>query len=391
MCEEVHFKDVLERRNKDLDLIKLSVGCPCVYGLFSPHPVVTEAVKKVLDEGKYNGYGPSNGLLVTRTALAEYFSTEDTPLTAEDVVMATSAAGALELSITVFTNPGQNILVPKPGFAIFRCLAFARGVECKMYPLLPERSWEVDLEAMEKLIDHNTAAIVVNNPSNPCGSNYSRKHLEEILAVAERHHIPIIADEIYHGMVYEGQVYHPLGPLSKSVPILTCGGMSKRFVVPGWRVGWILIHDKKNAFKAEITPGIKRLAMKLLGPNTLVQAALPDILRNTPPSFFQNTLRTLESSAKQCYTELLDAPGLHPVMPAASMYMMVTIDIEHFPEFKDEIDFTKQLVLEQSVFCLPGMAFRYPNCFRIALVMPKEKIQEACTRMKNFCSKHYKA
>ena len=59
----------------------------------------------------------------------------------------------------------------------------------------------MDLETLEKLIDHNTAAIVVNNPSNPCGSNYSKKHLEEILAVAEKHHIPIIADEVYHGMV----------------------------------------------------------------------------------------------------------------------------------------------------------------------------------------------
>ena len=64
---------------------------------------------------------------------------------------------------------------------------------------------------MEKLIDHNTAAIVVNNPSNPCGSNYSRKHLEEILAVAERHHIPIIADEIYHGMV-SLTMYGHVGP-----------------------------------------------------------------------------------------------------------------------------------------------------------------------------------
>ena len=68
-------------------------------------------------------------------------------------------------------------------------------------PPQPKQSWEVDLEELERLIDHNTAAIVVNNPSNPCGSNYSKKHLEEILAIAEKHRIPIIADEVYHGMV----------------------------------------------------------------------------------------------------------------------------------------------------------------------------------------------
>ena len=67
--------------------------------------------------------------------------------------------------------------------------------------LQPERSWEVDLEDLERQIDDNTAAIIVNNPSNPCGSVYSRQHLLDILAVAEKHRVPIISDEIYDEMV----------------------------------------------------------------------------------------------------------------------------------------------------------------------------------------------
>ena len=65
----------------------------------------------------------------------------------------------------------------------------------------PERSWEVDLEDLERQIDDNTAAMMLNTPSNPCGSVYSRQHLLDILAVAEKHRIPIISDEIYDGMV----------------------------------------------------------------------------------------------------------------------------------------------------------------------------------------------
>jgi aspartate/methionine/tyrosine aminotransferase len=70
-----------------------------------------------------------------------------------------------------------------------------------------------------------------------------------ILKVAEKHHIPIVADEIYGEMVYKGSTFYPLGTLSKTVPVLTVGGIAKVFVVPGWRVGWILIHDKNNLFK----------------------------------------------------------------------------------------------------------------------------------------------
>ena len=76
-------------------------------------------------------------------------------------------------------------------------------IRCMYLHTQPERSWEVDLEDLERQIDDNTAAIMLNNPSNPCGSVYSRQHLLDILAVAEKHRIPIISDEIYDGMVIE--------------------------------------------------------------------------------------------------------------------------------------------------------------------------------------------
>lgn len=72
------------------------------------------------------------------------------------------------------------------------------------------------------------------------------------------------------------------------------------------------------------------------------------------------------------------------------MDMMVMIELEHFPEFQDDIAFTRHLVLEQCVFCLPGYAFHSTRCFRIVLVMPKEKIKVALSRITEFCTSHYK-
>ena len=87
----------------------------------------------------------------------------------------------------------------------------------------PEKDWECDLEAMEALIDSKTRAILVNNPSNPCGSNYSEEHLRNIVEVARRHNLPIIADEIYCGLVYDG-VFVPIQTVCGEVPILSVGG-----------------------------------------------------------------------------------------------------------------------------------------------------------------------
>jgi tyrosine aminotransferase len=152
------------------------------------------------------------------------------------------------MAIGVLADEGQNILVPMPGFSLYETLASSKGIECKFYKLLPQRKWEADLEHLESLIDQKTACIILNNPSNPCGSVYSEAHLKGFLRIAEKHNLPIIADEIYADMVFTGEKHIPLASIESNVPILSCGGLAKRFLVPGWRIGWICIYDRHARF-----------------------------------------------------------------------------------------------------------------------------------------------
>ena len=99
------------------------------------------------------------------------------------------------------------------------------------------------------LVDDRTRAIVVNNPSNPCGSVYSRDHLQEIVDFAHRNRLPIIADEIYDDMVFADQSFVPIAEVSSQVPVLAIGGISKKYVAPGWRLGWVIIHDREDRFR----------------------------------------------------------------------------------------------------------------------------------------------
>ncbi|EPY81976.1 tyrosine aminotransferase [Camelus ferus] len=322
--------------NPNKTTIALSIGDPTVFGNLPTDPEVTQAMKDALDSGKYNGYAPSVGYLSSREEVASYYHCPKAPLEAK-----------------------------------------------------PEKSWEIDLKQLESLIDEKTACLVVNNPSNPCGSVFSRSHLRKILAVAARQCVPILADEIYGDMVFSNSKFEPLATLSSNVPILSCGGLAKRWLVPGWRLGWILIHDRRDIFGNEIRDGLVKLSQRILGPCTLVQGALKSILHRTPQEFYHNTLSFLKSNADLCYGALAAIPGLRPIRPSGAMYLMVGIEMEHFPEFENDVAFTERLVAEQSVQCLPATCFEYPNFFRVVITVPEVMMLEACSRIQEFCEQHY--
>lgn len=375
--------------NPEKSMIALSLGDPTVFGNLIPCEEITKAVVDSVNSMKYNGYGPTTGYESARKAVAEYSSTSEAPLESRDVILTSGCSHALDLCITVIANPGQNILIPRPGFPLYQTLAEGLGIETKYYNLKPERGWEIDLDDLESQIDSQTAAIIINNPSNPCGSVFTRFHLLEILDVAARNFVPIIADEIYDYFVFPGYEFFPIASLSKDVPILTCGGLTKRYLVPGWRMGWILIHDRNDIFEASIRKGLLSLSQRIIGSNTIVQGALPTILKNTPQTFFDETIETVNANARFANSYLSKIPGLHPIMPAGAMYMMVYIDMSCFPDIKHDMHFIEALISEQSVSCLPGRCFNYPDYIRIVLTVPEEQLKEACERIEQFCYDHY--
>ncbi|XP_045511488.1 tyrosine aminotransferase [Colias croceus] len=373
--------------NPQKEFIALSIGDPTTFGNLNPPEQVLEAIKASVESAKSRGYAPAKGHLEAREAVAEY-SAHQGNVTANDVILSSGASHAIELAITALADSGQNILVPRPGFMIYQTLAEGLGITVKYYSLLPDEQWKVDIDDLESQIDEDTAAIVVINPSNPCGSVYDKDHLSEILDVASRNHVPIIADEIYEHFAFSGHKFHAISSLSKDVPILTCSGLTKRFLVPGWRMGWVIIHDRHNIFGKEIRNGLNNLATRILGPSVLVQLALPSILKYTPQSFFDDVILFIENQAKSAYEVLRRAPGLRPIMPQGAMYMMIGIKMSLFPTIKNEIQFVERLVKEQSVFCLPGKCFEYPNYMRIVLTVPEEYLREACQRITLFCKEH---
>lgn len=141
----------------------------------------------------------------------------------------------------------------------------------------------------------------------------------------------------------------------------------------------MIIHDRQNVL-LKIRSGLRQLAQKIVGPCALMQGALPSILKNTPPEFFEHTNAVLGRNALAVEEELQGTPGIRPVLSKGAMYMMVAVKMAEFPEFKTELELVEALIAEESVFCLPGTAFFYPNALRLVTTWPEEKIREACRR-----------
>ena len=378
-------------------LIPLSIGDPTTFGnLDIPTNLVSTLIAN-LQSRRYNGYAPSTGSLPARQAVATRYSYPSqwspataalgsvSSLTPADVIITSGCSGALTIAIEALCNPSHNILLPRPGFSLYRTICGRNSIEPRFYNLRSNSLWEVDLSQMESLIDANTAAILVNNPSNPNGSNWSLAHVRAILDIAERHRLPIIADEVYADMVFEGQHFYPFGAVSERVPVVTVGGIAKQYVCPGWRVGWACVYDK-GVDVSGWREGMNNLSQLIIGANTLVQSALPDLLLHTPASYHQQLLASLQSSASYLYEQLNLIRGLSCTLPQGAMYLMVKIDCELL-RVRDEQQLSAALLDEENVFVLPGSCFQAPGFVRLVCCAPVDIMAQAVKRMRAFCER----
>ena len=401
-------------RNKKL--LSLALGDPTAY--LDPPTELIEAVQRKLMDSQHSsisafGYPPATGYDAAKTAIATRANEYNHKLlqeleskdmlsapqhyVKEDVILASGCSGALDLAIKVLCSAADTILIPRPGFSLYRTIATSLDLDVHEYKLIPERSWEVDLEDLERFLKSSkkrTSAWIVNNPSNPCGSVYSLKHLASISKLALKYNIPLISDEIYEDMTFTPHAYIPMSIVHKG-PLLTCSGLAKRFLVPGWRVGWILIQDQrgeegKGEMMQQVRKGLVDLAGLILGPNSLIQASVSDIFVNVPAKFYENINTYLHNNSLLCTRILSEIPGLRAIPPQGTLYLLVSILSEHFPSFKDDVEFCQALLNEEMVSCLPGSIFGADGFIRIVFAAPEDVLKEALVRLKSFAERHFR-
>lgn len=332
-----------------------------------------------------NGTGTSDA----RRAVASYHAKWDRVTYTEDDIVLTHGVGqALDIIFSVLVPHSSfgpsNVLIPRPGFSQYASLLAALGTEIRYYDCLEEHGWQVDLKMLDSLCDDNTRTIILTNPSNPCGSNYTLQHLEDFLAIAEKYKVPVVADEIYGHMTWSSP-FVPLASLSKSVPVITLSGLSKRFLLPGWRVGWACLHDPLNVADS-VRTGMTVWGNRFFGPSSIVQSALPEIL-DTPGEWFDQVNLKIRNNASILQAAVNEVVGLHSNMPEGAMYMLVRIDPGYF-DLGDDLDFCTALYREEAVFVLPGLCFGAPGYLRLVLGTPDHITRDVADRLRSFGRRH---
>ena len=385
--------DLIGKENPLKELISLAQGDPSAYGHLKPHEEAVTAVVNAFLSGNHDGYTASTGSAACRAAIAAACSYDERhPLSLHDVFVTAGCSQALEHCITVLAAPGKNILLPRPGFPLYETICHRHGVVCIFYELLPGQGWEVDLDSVRQLANDKTAAILINNPSNPCGAVYSRRHLEAIVEVADALKLPVLADEVYAGVTFKKQ-FVSIAEVCGDVPVFSVSALSKRWLVPGWRLGWVCVHDINGKLHGSgVRAAINSLCQISLGPSTPIQAAVPTILATDDRVWLSDIVSVLHSAAMLSASRLQNIDGLSIVSPPeGAMYVLVKIDLNAFKGCSTATFFAEGLLSEESVLVLPGDCFRASGFIRIVTTVPESALQAAWDRIEAFCIRRYKA
>ncbi|XP_072980285.1 nicotianamine aminotransferase 1-like [Typha angustifolia] len=373
--------------------IPLGHGDPSVFPCFRTTPDAVDAVVSALKSSQYNCYPPCVGLAPARRSIAEYLSCSlPYKLSPDDVYLTNGCAQAIEIIISVLSRPGANILLPRPGYLFYEARASVNGLEARYFDLLPENGWEVDLSGVEELADENTIAMVIVNPGNPCGNVFSYDHLAKVADTAKKLGILVISDEVYGHLTFGSRSFVPMGVFGQTVPVLTLGSISKRWVVPGWRLGWIVTNDPTGILKQnKVVECLKNYLDISSDPTTFMQGAIPEIIQNTKEDFFNKTIDILRQTADICYEKLKEIDCITcPSKPEGSMFVMVKLDISRLDDIYDDMDFCCKLAKEELVIILPGCAVGFKNWLRITFAVGPSSLEDGLERLKSFCLRHEK-
>ncbi|XP_077212481.1 nicotianamine aminotransferase 1-like [Tasmannia lanceolata] len=374
-------------------VIPLGHGDPSHFPCFRTTPVAEDAVISALRSGKYNSYSSTVGILPARRAIAEYLN-RDLPykLSPDDVFVTLGCTQSIEIVLSILASPKANILLPRPGFPYYEARAAYSGIEARHFDLLPERNWEIDLDAVEALADENTVAMVVINPNNPCGNVFTYEHLAKVAETARKLGILILADEVYDHLAFGSNPFVPMGAFGSVTPVLTLGSISKRWVVPGWRLGWLVTSDPNGILKEnKIVDSIMSYLNISSDPATFIQGAIPQILENTKEDFFNKTIHVLRQTADICYEKIKEIDCITcPHKPEGSMFVMAKLNLSHLEGVDDDIDFCCKLAKEEGVIILPGSAVGLKNWLRITFAIEPSSLEDGLGRVKSFYQRHAK-
>jgi alanine-synthesizing transaminase len=365
-------------------ILYLNIGDPCKFDFPTP-PHMIEAVHKAMLDG-YNSYGESLGIKPAVDSIrhqAEANGFKDI----QSIFVGYGSGEVIDSCLTALVNPGENVLTPSPEYPLYGAVLAKLGAVPNAYDLDEANGWEPDVADMERKINPQTRAILLINPSNPTGAVMSRQTLEKVLELAREYNLVILADEIYDKLLYEPGAKHiSIATLAQDVPIITFNGLSKAYLVPGWRIGWAIATGPKESLSSYLESVHRLLRARLSAPHPFQHAIKPAL--EGPQDHIPVMLEKLRRRAQITVDWAKRTPRVSLVAPKGAFYAHPSLDI---PE--DDLTFVTDLLKQKHVLVVHGSGFgQKPGTkhMRIVFLPQDDVLNAAYEKITDFIHERYK-
>ena len=349
------------------DIIHLEVGEP---DFTTPDFIIEKAFAKV--RAGATRYTPNAGTTSLRASIARHVTANSgQEIAAEQIVVTTGAIGALFSAAFAVLDPGDEILIPDPGWPNYQSIAHLAGATATTYNQPAARGFLPDAGEIEALISPRTKAILINSPGNPTGAVFPQQLMAAIAGLADRYGLYLISDEVYEDFVFEGIHVSALDAGSPDRTIIV-SGVSKSYAMTGWRVGYLIA-----------APEIAKLAAALQEPVTSCppapsQAAAEAALAGGRADVVR--FRDAYRRRRDILVEVFTGHDAVPVVPQGAFYGF--LDIAQCGE--KSLPFARRLLQEQRVAAVPGITFgpASDGFIRVAFTIEDAHLRDGLQRIR---------
>ncbi len=342
---------------------------------------IKEAAKKALDMG-LTRYTPAAGMPELKSAIAAHLQSKYSLLyEADDIVVSNGAKHSLFNIFAAILNPGDEVIIPVPYWVTYpELVRMSDGVPVFVQT---DPSLKATADDIRGALTSKTKALILNTPSNPCGTVYTRKELEEIAAVALDADIFIVSDEIYDELIYEGEHVSvaSLGPAIKDNTIIV-NGMSKTYAMTGWRIGY----TASTRQLAKVMDAYQSHAAS--NPNSIAQYASIEALSG-PQDAVASMKKAFDRRRKLLCGLINDIDGLSCEIPGGAFYVMMNISgikgkaYDGVP-INSSLEFSEALLKHTLTAVVPGAAFGADDYVRLSYAVKDENIEKGLARIREF-------
>ncbi|MBS0396277.1 MAG: aminotransferase class I/II-fold pyridoxal phosphate-dependent enzyme, partial [Proteobacteria bacterium] len=364
------------------DIVSLNIGNPGAFGFRTPETMRLAMIENLRSA---EGYVHQKGIFPAREAVVMQQQERGLrDVTVEDVFIGNGVSELIDLVLRALLEDGDEVLVPSPDYPLWTAATTLNRGRAVHYPCRAANGWMPDPDEIERLVTRRTRALVVINPNNPTGAVYSRAVLERLAALAERHRLVVLADEIYDQMTYDGAEYVPMATLVHGTLCCTLSGLSKIYRACGYRVGWAVFSGEREGAQ-DYLRGLELLSSLRLCSNVpgqwAVQTALggyQSIRDLTRPGgrLYESRRAILAAVARSRFLEV--------VAPAGSMYAFIGVRAGAVPGFDDQA-FALDLLEHKHVLVAPGVSFNAPynTHFRVTLLPEPAVLEDVFGRIES--------